>query len=62
MRHRPSARDRLRIAERSGSGIRSVDRVYAGATVRDTTRERVTRVAAELGLPLPPQAPTEGDI
>lgn len=54
MSHRPTAPERIRLADRSGSGIRTIDRAYAGATIRDTTRERIARAARELGLPPPP--------
>jgi hypothetical protein len=51
---RPTAPERLRIAERSGRAIRSVDRAYTpGTRQQDATVESIARAARELDLPLP---------
>lgn len=50
----PTPRERVQIAARSEAAPRTVQRCYRGEPVHDTTRARITRAAAELGLPLPP--------
>lgn len=52
--HILTAPERIRIAAEAIQSPRTVDRVYRGDRVAQTTYERVRRAAEKLGLPPPP--------
>lgn len=51
-----STKDLERIAELAVTSTRTVRRLYGGRRTYRTTRTRIERAAASLGLPMPPSA------
>jgi hypothetical protein len=54
-----TAHARRAIAVEALCDDRSVRRAYAGAPIRQLTRERIVRAARKLALPLPPDEQDE---